>query len=228
MLHRVLPRRSNRMASRFGCSSANIAFSVVAIVWIASSGIALLPARPAQLADQACDAAAPTDASSGDSGLNWGSVPDGAVNPACDPLQSADEASSNWGQVPKEDSVVVVQIGGDNVVSIPEVLAESEGEMGGTGGSCSAPTTGLDASWDDVNRWDSAVDTAAQQVLQETGVQVPRNVVKSVMKIESGGNPAAGPAYGLLQVTAGAIGSYDLNRAASDPGYGIYAGVKEL
>src|SRR5262245_4455373 len=31
-----------------------------------------------------------------------------------------------------------------------------------------------------------------------------------------------------MQVTAGAIGSYDLTRARNEPGYGIYAGIKEL
>jgi murein DD-endopeptidase MepM/ murein hydrolase activator NlpD len=48
------------------------------------------------------------------------------------------------------------------------------------------------------------------------------------MKIESGGDPMAGPAYGLMQVTADTIGAYDLARTQTDPAYGIYAGTKEL
>jgi murein DD-endopeptidase MepM/ murein hydrolase activator NlpD len=86
--------------------------------------------------------------------------------------------------------------------------------------------------WSAVNQWNSQVNAAAQQVAQETGVYVPLNVIKAIMQIESqgvmpeGGNYAG--AVGLMQVTASTMGQYDLQKAATDPAYSIYAGTKEL
>ena len=177
----------------------------------------------------------PSDGSSEETAPNWGELPGTAQNGSCveDP-QVADQQFANWGNVPAEESVVTVKVGDVVVIQLPEAVGQAQGEVGTASGSdmpaasCSTSSTGLDVSWDPVNQWDSAVDHAAQQVYQEVGVLVPSNVVKSVMKIESGGDPAAGPAYGLLQVTAGAIGTYDLNRVTVEPNYGIYAGTKEL
>lgn len=103
--------------------------------------------------------------------------------------------------------------------------------VGGTVGTPGAMHDG-GSDWAHVNQWNSAITDAVSKVQQETGVAVPYDVVKSVMMIESQGDPnvsvSAGGAYGLMQVTAGTMGQYDLQRARSDPAYGIYAGVKEL
>lgn len=82
--------------------------------------------------------------------------------------------------------------------------------------------------WANVNKWNDQILSAVQKVYNDTGVYVPPNVVKSIMQIESQGNPASGPAAGLMQVTSGAMGQYDLAKAVSDPAYGIWAGVNEL
>lgn len=92
-----------------------------------------------------------------------------------------------------------------------------------------------DPDWSNVNAWNNDVLAAVQQVYQETGVYVPPNVVKSIIKIESngqfnfgqGGQSPAG-ARGLMQVTTMTMGNYDYDRLLTDAAYGIYAGTYEL
>lgn len=90
-------------------------------------------------------------------------------------------------------------------------------------------------TWERVNSWNTDVLNAVQQVYRDTGVYVPPNVVKAIMKIESNGyfnegqgaqSPAG--ARGLMQVTQSTMGQYDYDRLLTDPQYGIYAGTKEL
>ncbi|HEY7034047.1 MAG TPA: peptidoglycan DD-metalloendopeptidase family protein [Thermomicrobiales bacterium] len=170
-------------------------------------------------------------ASQGSGGsLNWGAVASPEANAVCQPdVYDETQQSTNWGAVPPSAVVVQIDLNGQKVVQLPEAIGQGAGEVGGGAGqACLPSSTGLDAKWTGVNRWDPNVLGAVQQVYQETGVLVPANVVKAEMMIESGGDPNAGPAYGLLQITASTIGSYDVARARSDPGYGIYAGTKEL
>jgi murein DD-endopeptidase MepM/ murein hydrolase activator NlpD len=98
----------------------------------------------------------------------------------------------------------------------------------GTGSNSGVVGNPADPKWAKVNAWNPDVLSAVQQVQQATGVYVPPNVVKAFMMIESQGDPNSGPAAGLLQVTSGAMGSYDLAKARSDPAYGLWAGVNDL
>lgn len=85
--------------------------------------------------------------------------------------------------------------------------------------------------WAGVDKWNPQILTAVQTVQKELGVYVPPNVVKSIMKIESNGEmlaPNYAGAVGLMQLTGSTMGQYDMARAATDPAYNIYAGVKEL
>ncbi|MEA2583080.1 MAG: hypothetical protein QOF33_1165 [Thermomicrobiales bacterium] len=173
------------------------------------------------LLQDACQTAAQV----GDNGLNWGAVASPVADPGCQPgADPEQEQFANWGQVPP--SAIVIRITLNGQVELPEAVGQPAGDVGG--GACVPTTTSPDPKWTDVNRWDPNVLSATQQVYQETGVLVPTNVVKAIMMIESGGNPNEGPAYGLMQVTAGAMDSYDLNRARTEPAYGIYAGTREL
>lgn len=161
--------------------------------------------------------------------LNWGAVASPEASSVCQPdVYDETRQSANWGVVPPSAVVVHVDLNGKKVVQLPEVVGQGAGEGGVTEQGCLGASAGLEVKWTSVNRWDPNVLGAVQQVYQETGVLVPANVVKAEMMIESGGDPNAGPAYGLLQVTAGTLGSYDLARIRTDPGYGIYAGTKEL
>jgi murein DD-endopeptidase MepM/ murein hydrolase activator NlpD len=94
-----------------------------------------------------------------------------------------------------------------------------------------------DPSWMKVNEWDALIRQYTAQVADETGVNVPGNVIKAVMQIESGGDPraynSASGATGPMQVTASTLGNgaengWDYTKARSDPNYALYAGIKEL
>jgi murein DD-endopeptidase MepM/ murein hydrolase activator NlpD len=222
-----LPR--NPMRRRIGAGALVIALAAwMGVASLAAPGPAArrtsANGMTLALLQAACEAAA----QGGDGSLNWGAVATPAADPACQP-DAEPTADANWGSVPPAVVVVRIELDGRNVVQLPEVVAQGAGEVGaGATQACAAAPTGLDAKWDAVNRWDPNILTATQQVYQETGVLVPANVVKAVMMIESGGDPNAGPAYGLLQITAGTMGSYDLERARNEPAYGIYAGTKDL
>lgn len=102
-------------------------------------------------------------------------------------------------------------------------------------GDISSPDT---PAWQNVNRWDAQVLEAVAQVERETGVRVPPNLVKAMMRLESGGDASAltptgnpdGPyAIGLMQVVPGlSYGTYDAARLRDDPTYQIYAGARDL
>jgi murein DD-endopeptidase MepM/ murein hydrolase activator NlpD len=102
-----------------------------------------------------------------------------------------------------------------------------------TANPMASPTEPL---WKAVNAWDPFIHQDIAQVAGETGVNVPGNVIKAIMMIESQGNPNArnGNAVGPLQVTPDTIGAqakengWDYSKAASDPNYAVYAGIKEL
>lgn len=111
-----------------------------------------------------------------------------------------------------------------NAEYVPSWMQEGQ-QSGANSGQVGNPAT---PEWAKVNGWNDAISAAIQKVYTDTGVYVPPNVVKAIMKIESQGDPNAGPAYGLLQVTSGAMGQYDLARARADPAYGIWAGVNDL
>jgi len=94
-----------------------------------------------------------------------------------------------------------------------------------------------DPAWTKVNEWDAYIRQYTAQVADETGVNVPGNVVKALMQIESGGDPnaynASSGATGPLQVTTSTLGNgqengWDYDKARADPNYALYAGIKEL
>jgi hypothetical protein len=77
-------------------------------------------------------------------------------------------------------------------------MAQSQQPMGGPTGAMGSPAT---AEWANVNRWDAAVQAAAQKY------GVDPNRIKAHMRIESGGeagavqqNAANGNTYGLMQI----------------------------
>lgn len=104
-----------------------------------------------------------------------------------------------------------------------------------SGGGTTAPgMSSIGGNWSQVDQWSSQIASAIQRVKAETGVDVPGNVVKALMKIESNGDPNVGVSPhgygGLMQTGAGSMGwdgswsVADLN----DPTFAIYTGVKEL
>jgi murein DD-endopeptidase MepM/ murein hydrolase activator NlpD len=211
------------------------AHAALALFLLGSAAIAAASPGPEQSARGTVRFACSEQVQPADAVLNWGAVAVTDLAPGCADLSYAlQQESVNWGSVPVEESVITITVGDVIVIQLPEAVGQAEGEIGGevrldtTTLFCSSTEGGLDPSWDPVVRWDSEVSAATRQVFEETGVLVPSNVVKSLIKIESGGDPNVGSAYGLLQVTAGAMGSYDLQRVLAEPAYGIYAGVKDL
>jgi len=102
------------------------------------------------------------------------------------------------------------------------------GEFGGTIGANST-ATGL-AGWEGVDAWNDMILNAQAQVYQELGIFVPGNLIKAIMKLESGGvwtdsDPGAG-AIGVMQVMPFWADSLGLNLL--DPASNILAGVKIL
>jgi len=84
--------------------------------------------------------------------------------------------------------------------------------------------------WAEVDKWDPQVRNAVQKVAQDTGVFVPMNLVKAIMRRESGGiwtdsDPGAG-AIGVMQVMPFWADSLGLNLL--DPAQNIEAGVRIL
>lgn len=111
----------------------------------------------------------------------------------------------------------------------PQPITPDQVDMGFSGGGAS-----LGGDWSGVDQWNSQIESARQQVYQKTGVNVPSNVIKAIMKIESNGQHL-GANYagyvGLMQVGPGSWGvgsDWDLGRATSDPAYNIFAGTMEL
>lgn len=94
------------------------------------------------------------------------------------------------------------------------------GNMGSPGGE-----------WANVDRWNSQIQAAINRVARETGITVPGNVVKSVMKLESGGENVGCNAWGycgLMQTGSGSnISNFDSGYNATPEG-NIYYGVQEL
>ena len=92
----------------------------------------------------------------------------------------------------------------------------------------------LGGDWSGVDRWNREIEQARRDVFAKTGVSVPTNVIKAIMKIESDGQhlPANYAGYvGLMQVGPGSWGvgtDWDLTRATNDPAYNIFAGTMEL
>lgn len=115
-------------------------------------------------------------------------------------------------------------------------LQEQLGQMAGsntygaqpTGATMGNPTGN---GWENVNRWNTLIESAIQRVARETGVNVPANVVKAVMKLESGGNNVGMNQWGyggLMQVGPGSnIRGYNQSYASTPEG-NIYYGVQEL
>lgn len=226
----LLTSRRKRMATRRPVAvslligACAIWMGLVGLAAASSDQVGLNSVRRAHVQAD-CEVAPASDGTT-----NWGAVATPVGGEACHPeIDVSDAAWENWGRVPPSDVVIRISLDGQNVVQLPEVVGQPAGEIGaGSGQPCQTGAAGLDPKWTEVTRWDAAIQSATQLVYQETGVQVPTNVVRSIVMIESGGDPNAGPAYGLMQVTAGAIGKYDLARTQSDPAYGIYAGSKEL
>jgi cell wall-associated NlpC family hydrolase len=106
------------------------------------------------------------------------------------------------------------------------------GQNGATVGSAS--TANLGGEWAGVDKWNSQILDAQKKVQEKTGVFVPGNVIKAIMKIESNGEflaPNYAGYYGLMQVGPGSWGvgtDWDPALAQTDPAYNIFAGTMEL
>ena len=101
----------------------------------------------------------------------------------------------------------------------------------GTGqgsGTMGNPTGG---NWENVNKWNSAIDTAINRVKNEFGVAVPANIVKAVMELESGGVNVgcnASGYCGLMQTGSGSnVNNFNAAYNATPEG-NLYYGVQEL
>ena len=93
------------------------------------------------------------------------------------------------------------------------------------------------ANWANINRWNTQILAAVNQVQNEQGIRVPPDVVKAVMMIESGGtlHPANWAGYGGLMGSPARPGAVawtsapvDHARVVNDPFYSVYIGVDEL
>lgn len=108
----------------------------------------------------------------------------------------------------------------------------SQAAPGGGGYSTSGMGSPSSSKWSMVNQWDQQVALAIARVKNETGVDVPGNVVKAIMQIESGGDPNVGVSPhgygGLMQTGPDSMGGPWTPAQVSDPATGIYSGVKEL
>jgi len=111
----------------------------------------------------------------------------------------------------------------------------SQGQTPGAPGSTAG--VGSASGWEALNQFDTHFSSASQKVAQETGQQVPPNVVKALIGLESGRSdkqigeknctirPEAGCLAvwtGIFEQTAKSWG-LDFNRIVNDPEYAIYA-----
>jgi hypothetical protein len=104
-----------------------------------------------------------------------------------------------------------------------EAAAAGQGQTGSGSGSMGNPTGG---GWEKVNQWNNIVQAASSA----TGI--PANVIKSIMMIESGGEPnARSPSgyLGLMQIGPGSANAneFDWSRIM-DPAYNVMMGAREL
>lgn len=99
----------------------------------------------------------------------------------------------------------------------------------GTSGGGAMGSPGGD--WAKVDQWNSLIQSAISRVAKETGVTVPGNVVKAVMKLESGGENVGCNQWGycgLMQTGSGSwINGFDSSYNRTPEG-NIYYGVQEL
>ncbi len=94
-------------------------------------------------------------------------------------------------------------------------------------GQGASSTANLGGEWAQVDSWNQMILSAQAKVQQETGVLVPGNLIKAVMKLESNGVMQDDPygAIGVMQVMPFWSSTYgDLH----DPANNIYAGVSIL
>ncbi len=83
--------------------------------------------------------------------------------------------------------------------------------------------------WAPVDQWNTDILAAVQKVATDSGIYVPPNFVKSIMKLESGGDPTSlspAGAMGLMQVMP--FWGPDLGLDLSNPTQNILAGVTIL
>lgn len=109
----------------------------------------------------------------------------------------------------------------------PELFQFGETGYANNPGVISSPNT---PEWSAVNKWDPMVIAAVRKVAAERGIQVPLNLVKAIMRVESGGvwtdrDPGAG-AIGVMQVMP--FWGDDLGLNLLDPAQNIEAGVRIL
>ena len=102
-----------------------------------------------------------------------------------------------------------------------------EGTAGTVGANSTATGVG---GWEEVDKWNNEIINAQQQVYEDTGIFVPGNLIKAIMKTESGGiwtdsDPGAG-AIGVMQVMPFWADSLGLN--LYDHYENILAGVRIL
>jgi murein DD-endopeptidase MepM/ murein hydrolase activator NlpD len=87
----------------------------------------------------------------------------------------------------------------------------------------------LGGDWGGVDKWTNDILTLTNKVGKATGVYVPPNLVKAVMKLESGGNPideSGQGAYGLMQVMPFWNGTWGLDY--KDPLGNLELGIRIL
>jgi murein DD-endopeptidase MepM/ murein hydrolase activator NlpD len=101
----------------------------------------------------------------------------------------------------------------------------------GTGQGSGGMGSPAGTEWAKVNQWDSLISSAIAKVQRETGIAVPGNVVKAVMKLESGGENVGCNQWGycgLMQTGSGSwINNFDASYNRTPEG-NIYYGVQEL
>lgn len=84
--------------------------------------------------------------------------------------------------------------------NIPVTLPPVSGVSSAINGACAVPS---DEEWANVNRWDEQVKAGIKEIYTRTNIEVPCNLVKAFMKLESNGEelpPNADGYMGLMQV----------------------------
>lgn len=146
---------------------------------------------------------------------------------------TASQGFSGTGYIPKALQGFLAENSYDNLMYKKQAAAMAAAlQDPGTG---QGPSTGMGdpsgGDWANVNKWNSQINTAINRVASEFGVNVPGNVVKAVMKLESGGvNVGCNFAgyCGLMQTGPGSnVRNFDANYNSTPEG-NLYYGVQEL
>lgn len=106
----------------------------------------------------------------------------------------------------------------------------TSGFNSGTGANSGA-VANIGGAWADVDAWTQDILNATAKVGSETGVYVPPNLVKAIMKLESNGDPqsvSTQGATGLMQVMPSIWGTNEWGLNINDNAQNIELGVRIL